>query len=348
MKKTRPSILDVARLAGVSPGTVSNALSGKRPVADATRARIQQAIAELNYQPNLLARGMVNQRSYVISIVVRELRDLGLYGYSSAMEGIQQQATAQGYSLMIHFVKDGQRDEVQLMLDQIDARKTDGILWAIHEFDNNRSWTSEIDMDRYPPIVYLNMHPDPALEVVTIDNQQGAALAVEHLVRQGARRVGIITGPGGWWETDARIEGWRQSLRAAGIEPRDEWMVEGDWSSDSGQEAMTELLNRDLELDAVFSSNDNMALGALHIAYHAGLRVPDDLLFAGFDDTPETPSFWPSLTSVKQDMIALGHLAVARLHALIEARNTGKPPATPQQIILPAELVIRTSSVRRG
>ena len=112
------TIIDVARLAGVSPGTVSNALSGKRPVSGDTQVRIEQAIEALGYKPNLMARGLVNQRSHIISVVVTEFRDLGFYGYSSTLTGIQQRANALGYSLMLHFVNEPDNDHVEIILNE--------------------------------------------------------------------------------------------------------------------------------------------------------------------------------------------------------------------------------------
>ena len=122
------TIQDVAQRAGVSAGTVSNALTNKRPVAEATRQRILSAMEELGYQPNLLARGLVSQRSFVLSIVISELQDLGYYGYSSTLTGIQRKANQLGYSLMLHFVNGSSQDEIFAMLNQICARQTDGVI----------------------------------------------------------------------------------------------------------------------------------------------------------------------------------------------------------------------------
>lgn len=155
------TIQDVAQRAGVSAGTVSNALTNKRPVAEATRQRILSAMEELGYQPNLLARGLVSQRSFVLSIVISELQDLGYYGYSSTLTGIQRKANQLGYSLMLHFVNGSSQDEIFAMLNQICARQTDGVIWAIHEIEGNRDWVCNIQVENYPPIIFLHIHPDP-------------------------------------------------------------------------------------------------------------------------------------------------------------------------------------------
>ncbi|MBN2502774.1 MAG: LacI family DNA-binding transcriptional regulator [Anaerolineales bacterium] len=340
----KTTIEDVARLAGVSTGTVSNALTGKRPVAEETQKRIFAAMEELGYQPNLLARGLVNRRSHVISVVIKELSDLGFYGYSSAMTGIQREAKRLGYSLMLHFVDRSSDEEISTTLNQIQARRSDGIIWAIHEIAGNRDWVHDIQDKNYPPIIFLHMHPDPFLNVVSIDNRSGARMAVAHLIEQGCRKIGIITGPMDWWESQARLEGWRDSLEKAGMDPDPSLMVAGNWLTDSGQAGMEILLNRHPELEAVFAFNDSMALGAIHTACSYGLSIPEDLLLVGFDNMPEASSFWPPLTSVRQGMMKSGQLAVEELNRIIEANESEY--RAPRQHILQPELFIRRSSMR--
>ncbi len=338
------TIIDVAKRAGVSPGTVSNALSGKRPVADATRERIFAVIDELGYEPNLLARSLVSQRSQMLSIVVTEFHDLGYYGYSSALMGVQNQATALGYSLMLHVLQETSTGQVVSLLNEISARQVDGIVWAIHEIDDNWRWTQEIPLDRYPPIVHLNMHPAPDLTVVSIDNRAGARLATEHLLVQGCRSVGIITGPAGWWEAKERLAGWRESLEAADLPADESLVVEGDWLTMSGELGLERLLAAHSDLEAVFACNDLMALGALFTAHRLGIDVPGDLRIVGFDNMPESAAFWPPLTSIRQGLRQMGGLAIETLHGQIEGRLSDAKPAAPSQQVLVPELVARESS----
>jgi len=340
------TIQDVARRAGVSTGTVSNTLTGNRPVAEATRQRVLSAMDELGYQPNLLARGLVSQRSHVLSIVIAELQDLGFFGYSSALTGIQRQTEQLGYSLMLHSVNGSSRDEILTTLDQIRARRVDGIIWAIHEIKGNRDWVDDIEAGNYPPIIFLHMHPDPDLNVVSIDNQSGASLAVSHLIEQGCSTIGIITGPTDWWESQARLTGWRQTLEQVGLDTASSLVVEGNWLADSGQSGMENLINQRPDIDAVFACNDSMALGAIHTACRRGLSIPDDLLLVGYDNTPEAASYWPPLTSVRQGLQQSGQIAVEALHQLIEVGIDEQSPT--RQHILQPELIIRRSSMPKN
>jgi LacI family transcriptional regulator len=338
------TIQDVARHAGVSAGTVSNALTGKRHVAEATHQRILAAMDALGYQPNLLARSLVNNRSHVLSVVIKELSNLGFYGYSSAMTGIQREANQLGYSLMLHFVNGPLEAEIFTTLDHIRAHRADGIIWAIHEIEGNRDWVRDIRAEAYPPITFLHMRPDPTLNVVSIDNRAGASMAVSHLLEQGCHTVGIITGPADWWESQARLAGWRDTLEQASLETDSSLVVEGNWLANSGQTGLEKLLDRRPDIDAVFACNDSMALGVIYTARQRGLSIPEDLLLVGFDNMPETDSYWPPLTSVDQGLQKSGQIAVEQLHQIIESGI--KQQITPRQQSIQPELIIRQSSLR--
>jgi LacI family transcriptional regulator len=340
----KTTVQDVARRAGVSAGTVSNALTGKRHVAEATHRRILDAMEELGYQPNLMARGLVNQRSHVLSIVIKEFSDLGYYGYSSVLTGIQRKANQLGYSIMLHFVDGPSEEEIFATLNQVSAHRADGVLWVIHEIEGNRNWVRDIHPEKYPPIVFLHMHPDPTLSVVSIDNQAGANMAVSHLIEQGCRTIGSITGPLDWWESQARLAGWKNALQQAGLDTDSSLVVEGDWLAESGKIGMETLLNQRPDMDAVFASNDRMALGVIHTARRRGLSIPEDLLLVGYDNTPEGASYWPPLTSVRQGLLQSGQIAVEDLHQRIE--TGANEQARPRQHIIQPELIIRQSSIR--
>jgi LacI family transcriptional regulator len=339
----KSTVTDVARRAGVSVGTVSNSITGKRPVAPETHERIKAAMKELGYQPNLMARALVNNRSHVISVVVRELSDLGLYAYNSAMTSIQHEAVKLGYSIMLHFVNSRSEKEVLAILNNIRARRSDGVIWAIHEEEGDREWIRTIGPENFPPIIFLNMHPITGLNVVSIDNCLGAQLAVSHLVEQGRKKICIITGPAKWWETECRLGGWRDTLAQAGLENDPSLVVEGDWYAASGQRGMQILLDRRPDIDAVFASSDLMALGAIHTANSRGLTIPGDLLLVGYDDIPEAASFWPPLTSVKQDFSGSGQIGVDMLRELIETPT--QEPIAPRQETIQPKLIVRRSSL---
>lgn len=338
----RVTIIDVARHANVSAGTVSNALTGKRPVAEETRIRIMQAIRDLGYQPNLLARGLVNQRSQTVGIVAS---GLDYYGPSRTLIGIDQEANALGYALLLDLLHSPIEANVDAVLNVLSARRVDGIIWAVHEIGNNRSWVASERLNRLPPIVFLAMNPQPGVTVVNTDNYLGGKMAAQHLLELGRRSIGLISGPTNWWEARERLRGWRDCLVAAGRDASDSLIRPGDWRPASGEEGLVALLAARPDVDAVFVANDEMALGVLRAAHRLGKRIPEDLAVVGYDNMPEVPYFWPALTSVRPRLLEVGKLAIQTLHTIVEARRHNHEVATPEVQTLSPELVVRESTV---
>ena len=181
-----PTVKDVASKANVSPGTVSNVLTGKRPVALATRERVLRVIEELDYQPNILARSLINRRSETIAVVASGLE---YFGPSQAVTGIEREADSSGYSVILELVPWLDSSQAKRALSTLAGRQVDGIIWAVPEISNNRDWVRTEDLSRLPPIVFLSMEPQPGLTIVTAGNRVGARMATTHLVEQGRRRI---------------------------------------------------------------------------------------------------------------------------------------------------------------
>jgi LacI family transcriptional regulator len=224
------------------------------------------------------------------------------------------------------------------------SRYVDGIIWAVPEIGENRAWLENRALRLSVPIVFLSMEPRPDQFVVAVDNCSGGLLATRHLIAQGCQNIGLITGPLDWWEARQRKLGWKEAIESAGLPQKDSFIAEGNWSASSGERGLTELLTRHPEIDGVFACNDRMALGALKTARRLGRRVPEDLAIVGFDDTPDSAYFYPSLSTVRQDMIELGCRAVRELGEEIEANQRGDP-ITPKTVLLQPELIVRESSL---
>lgn len=168
---------------------------------------------------------------------------------------------------------------------------------------------------------------------------------MQHLLDQGRRLIGLITGPLDWWSARERQAGWHATLEQGGVEPAPSLVVEGNWTVASGERGIHRLLAHRPDIDADFAANDQMALGVLRAAHLLGRRVPDDLAVVGFDNIPEAAYFGPSLTTVRQHLIELGRIAVQELQNAIEARRLGTED--PQTVVrrLSPELIVRESSV---
>jgi LacI family transcriptional regulator len=188
------------------------------------------------------------------------------------------------------------------------------------------------------------MEPRPTLPVVAIDNRFGAALATQHLIDVGRKKIGLITGPLDWWVARERREGWKDTLLKAGLLTAPTLMAEGDWSAASGEYGFRELLARQPDIDAIFASNDQMALGVLGAALKLGRQVPRDLAVVGFDNIPESGFFYPPLSTVYQHLTRAGAIAVQELDKIIRAMQHADHFDITTMLLAP-ELVIRASSV---
>ena len=336
------TLQDVAKLAGVSTKTVSRVVNNQSEISEATRLRVQAAIEQLGYRPNILARSLVNQRSDTLAVVAWGLEFYG--GPPRVLVGIEQQIFDLGYSMLFSLLPRPDDTNVNPVLDAFVDRRVDGIVWALPEIGDNHQWAQPERLKRLPPMVFVSMEPRPGLAVVAIDNQAGAAQAVQHLIDQGRRKIGLITGPLTWWESRERYEGWKCTLQRAGLVASPSLVVEGDWSANSGERGIRKLLEQQPDIDAVFACNDQMALGALGALHSLGRNIPHDLAIVGFDDIPEAAFFWPPLTTVYQQLTEVGHIAVQTLHKLIEASRQGQTQVEPTTTLLTPKLVVRASS----
>ncbi len=336
------TLRDVAKKSGFSPKTVSRVVNNQNEISESTRRRVQAAIEELGYRPNILARSLVSQRTNTLAVVAW---GIDFYGPSRAVLGIEHQSSELGYSLFLHLLLKPDDTNVKPVLDALSARRVDGIVWAVPEVGDNRSWIRPDRLKQLPPTVFLSMQPRPGLYVVAVDNRAGAVQATQHLIDQGRRKIGLIAGPRTWWEARERYEGWKEVLRQAGLTPLPSLVAEGDWSAASGERCMRELLAHHPDMDAVFACNDQMALGALGVAQLLGRRVPQDLAMVGFDNTSESAFYWPPLTTVHQQLVDVGRTAVQVLHRLVQARRQGENTLPPSATVLTPKLIVRQSSL---
>jgi LacI family transcriptional regulator len=340
--RKRVTIRDVAAAAGVSHQTVSRVINNRPDVAQDTRRRVWQVIDELNYQPSAIARSLIQQRSTTLGVVIA---GLDYTGPSRTLNGITGQAEEMGYTLLLKALPGFDTGDPEPLLNSLLARQVDGIIWAVPDVGGNRDWLQNVSAELLPaPIIFLTMQARPDLTIVSVDNYAGGRAATGHLLGQGCRHIGHISGPLDWWEARQRKAGWRDALLDAGLHVADHHWAEGTWSTASGERAIRQLLDGYSQMDALFVANDQMALGVLQLACRKGLRVPQDLAVVGFDGLSESAYYWPPLTTVHQDQQELGCTAVRELVRIIETNMQGDAVAEPRSILLQPKLVVRESS----
>jgi DNA-binding LacI/PurR family transcriptional regulator len=330
----RITIRDIAREAGVSVQTVSRVLNDRPDVAAGTRAKVEELIATMGYEPNVVAQALVSQRSTTFGYICSGLEYVGV---SATLGGLAGRCESAGYALLLQTVAEGDYEAIASAMRFLIRRNVEGIVVQVPSFNHDDFERSGQAPAQLPRMVFLratNTGPYPSIRV---DDFGGGVTAVSHLVGRGRSRIAHITGPidRHWGEAEERLGGWRHGMEQAGL--KTDLIEAGDWTPASGAAAMNRLLERAPDLDAVFVSNDQMALGAMSSCRDAGRRIPTDVAIVGFDGLPESEHFEPPLTTVRQPMVGLGEQAIDMLLAAPESAE-----AAPR--VLDIELIERAST----
>ncbi len=338
----RVTIKEVAKAASVSIQTVSRVINERPDVSPSTRKSVKDVIEKLGYQPSALARSLIHQRSYTLGVVTAGLKNIGPL---RTLNGITTAAEEAGYALLLKELPRYDTDDIEPIFDELISRHVDGIIWAVPEVGENRSWVNTQPLSSDVPVVYLTMEPRENMPAVSIDNYLGGRLAMSHLLEQGYQHIGHISGPLDWWEARQRKAAWEDALAATGRECCDQYWAEGNWSSASGAQAIEKLLEQYPKMDSIFVANDQMALSVLQAAYQRGIKIPEDLGIVGFDNIAESAYFYTPLTTVQQDQYEVAKVAVEEIIKIIEAGWQELEPSEVRPIMLMPTLVVRPSSL---
>ncbi len=327
------TIKDVARTAGVSLGTASQALRGSASVREATRRRVLAAAARLRYRPSALARGLVTHRTHTIGLLIS---DIGNPFFIRAVRAVEDVANENGYNIILCNTDEDPRKEMQY-LGVLVEKRVDGIILATTA--ESRQVVRDVRRERIPLVLFDRAWPGIAADTVTVDGMLGGRLATEHLLGLGHRRIAIIHGPSKRSTGSERLLGYLAALADAGIRAATELIREGDFKQDSGHRLAHELLGIAPRPTALFCTNNLMTVGALHALRELGLRIPRDLSLVGYDDMEWWTLTQPPLTTVGQPVYALGREAMRLLLERIGSR-TGRRP---RHVVLKPELIARES-----
>ncbi|MBK9925187.1 MAG: LacI family DNA-binding transcriptional regulator [Anaerolineales bacterium] len=339
-RSKRVTIKDVAQAAGVSTQTVSRVMNKFSYVSDETRQRVEEVVEQLGYRPSTLARSLSQQRSYTLGVVTFGLKYIGP---SRTLNGIADKADELGYMLLMKELDSLDANRIDDVIDSLLARQVDGVLWVAPEIADNHAWVDD-RLEKFPvPFLFIAMQPRSNIASIATDNYWGGVMATQHLLDCGRKNIGHISGPRGWWEADERKRGWREALVAAGFDISEKHCTEGNWSSSSGEQAFCQLLELFPDMDAIFVGNDQMALSVLREALRRGIRVPEQLAVVGFDNIAESAYFYPSLTTISQDLQLLGEQSVQNVVEMIQAAQENTPIIAKSDFIRPV-LVVRESS----
>jgi LacI family transcriptional regulator len=331
----RATIIDVSKAAGVSIKTVSRVLNKERYVSTATRAKVEAAMASLNFSPSLAARALAGHRSFQIALIYDNHSPFYIH---QIQEGVWARCREEGVRMLAQPADVASPDLAREVGGLIDETHVDGIILSSPVTDAAAA-LAELERRRIP-FVRISPGTNHALtSSVFMDDVGAADDMTTHLVNLGHRRIGFIVGHPNHMASDQRLFGYRRALDRAGIAFEPRLVRPGLFDFDSGAEAAEALLALPEPPSAIFASNDDMAAGVLAVAHRQGLAIPDDLSVAGFDDTQLASAVWPPLTTIRQPTRDLAYTAAALLfersdgvehrrlqHELVLRRSTARPP----------------------
>lgn len=335
MGTPRPTITDVARVAGVSKGAVSFALNGRPGVAADTRERILAVARDLGWSPSLRGRALSVSRSLAVGLVIaRPPETLGADPFfASFITGIETVLSARGYALMLQVVGD-EHNEHESYRRLAASGRVDGVFLTDMRVDDVRPQL--LDHLGLPTVVIGPAPGHGPWSAVQIDDRPGIVAAVEHLVDLGHTRISHVAGPARFVHGVSRREAWSKAVTDAGLEPGT--CITGDFSAQGGADATKRLLDLAEPPTAIVYANDLMAIAGMSTAIGRGVEVPGHLSITGFDDTPLAAYLEPALTTVRTDVVGWGRAAATRLLALVDGE------AGVETDLPPPEFVIRAST----
>lgn len=339
-------IKEVARKAGVSISTVSNVMNETKPVSAALKARVMEAIEELQYEVNPVGRGLKSNKTNQVGVIVPSFNQVY---FPAVLQGIHEAGIKYGYTILV-FETNGDVELEKQHVRFLQHSWTDGIILASYANKENisdrkyiRSLLDTGSRKKEIPVVSLENVLDPGIDSVVIDNKRAASIAVNHLVSLGHRTIAHIAAPLRFQIGILRLEGFREAMKESGLPVDEDLIAEGDYSPISGYQSMKELLKKERKFTAVFAGNDQMGIGVIRALLDEGYRIPEDVAVIGIDNNFPSTLITPSLSSVNLPKYELGYQA---MHLLNERMREPKRPRS--VITLDSELVVRKSTSKEG
>ena len=331
-KKSSSTIRDVARLAGVSVATVSRYINQTATIADETGRRVQEAMDTLKFTPHPIARNLATQRTNTIGLL---LSDIGGQFYTPLLRGVEAVSSEAGYDLLIHSTRTSQAGKT--LRRALNEYNTDGLLIFIDALDNTE--LARLNQIGFPVVMMHQSPPDQlTIPVVSIENRSGAQQAVEHLIEvHGRKRIAFLRGPAGNEDSEEREKGYRQALKKHDLPFDPALVTRGEFETAQAYMAIKQLIAQGASFDAMFTGDDDSAIGVIQALQEAGRKIPEDVAIAGFDDSLFARILTPPLTTVRAPIEHVGREAARQLVRLIRGEQAD------MHTVLPTEMIIRQS-----
>ncbi|UOQ46128.1 catabolite control protein A [Halobacillus salinarum] len=327
------TIYDVAREANVSMATVSRVVNGNPNVKPATRKKVHDAIERLGYRPNAVARGLASKKTTTVGVIIPDISSIF---FAELARGIEDIATMYNYNIILSN-SDQNKDKELHLINTMLGKQVDGLVFMGGKITEDH--IREFKSSSVPIALAATVDETGETPAVNINYEQAAYEATELLLSHNQKEVAFVSGPANTQVNSQKLEGYKRAMKEYGFDQPEQWIVSGDYTYDSGIEALDQLLQLEKRPSAVFVASDEMALGVIHGAQDKGMKVPEDLEVVGFDNTRLSTMVRPTLSTVVQPMYDIGAVAMRLL-----TKFMNKEEVEEQNVILPHRIVERNST----
>jgi LacI family transcriptional regulator len=340
MKGDRPTVHDIAKELNITASTVSRALNNHPRISEATKKAVVKVAKKLNYQPHRIAAALRNGKTRIIGVIV-PVANRNFFG--SIVRGVEEVANNANYQVMICQTHEDPAKEVSAVQALLNSR-VDGIIASLSKKTEDFSHFLRVKQKGVPLVLFDRTNDELEVSHVVIDDYLGGYKAVEHLIQQGCKRIAHFTNIQKINIYKERLRGYKAALEDNGIAFDEKLVVESNMQLEDGRKSMQQLLRLPQLPDAIFSSSDLGAMGALQILKENNIRVPDQVAIVGFSNEPFTMFSDPPLTSVEQHSLRIGNMASEIFLEEVNAAPDQK--FIPKKIVLTPQLIVRQSSIK--
>jgi len=339
-KQGEPTIHDIAKKLNIAASTVSRALNNNPTISEPTRKLIEKTAKEMGYRPNIMAANFRTKRTNTIGVV---LPLINRHFFSSVISGVEEVAYNRGFAVTISQSNDNFEKEEKIA-QTLFSNRVDGLIVSIgmqtKTFDHLRLFS-----ERNVPLVFFDRIVDEIeADKIVVDDYRGGFKATEHLIEQGGTRIAHIGGPLNVKIYQDRLSGFKDAMKKAELPVDESMLIHNSLTRSDGTNAIKKLLQNNTKPDAIFCANDTTALSVIIYLRQKGIKVPDDILIVGFSNEPFSEVVTPSISTIKQPGFEMGRKAADLLIGQIKNKDN---PVRFQTFVMPTELIVRESSVRK-
>lgn len=335
------TIHDIAKRLNIAASTVSRALNDNQLISKPTREKIKKVALEMGYRPNTMAANLRTRRTNTIGVIVPLINR---HFFSSVISGIEDVAYRKGFAVTISQSNDNFEKEEKIA-QTLFSNRADGLIISIG-METTRFDHLQLFSDRNVPLVFFDRIVDEIeAHKISVDDYKGGVKATTHLINQGAKRIAHIGGPLNLKIYQKRLDGYRSAMKKSGLQVDDSMLIHNSLTRTDGTNAVKKLFSQKEKPDAIFCANDTTALSAIIFFNEHGIKVPDDVLVVGFSNEPFSEVVTPSISTIRQPGFEMGQKAAELIIEQIKQRNK---PTEFQEIVMPTELIVRQSSIKRN